>query len=107
MRLRLLALALLLPACSSRDDIRVVERPASSETPPANQRRFEVVETAQVAACSSLELWFPLASAEPGVQDIERLDVTIKPDAPYEVSNDSRGNRLLHVKSAGPVEVSV
>jgi len=108
MRRRLAALALLLTACSTRDDIRVVERPASPQTQmPANERRFELVETAAIETGKQVELWFPLASAEAGVQDVERLDVTIKPDAPYEVSNDSRGNRLLHVARAGPIEVSV
>src|SRR5581483_2858974 len=64
-------------------------------------------ETASVLTGSKVELWFPLASSEPGVQEIERLDVTITPDVPYDVSSDSRGNRVLHLSAAAPVAVKV
>jgi hypothetical protein len=105
---RWLALAILvLPACSSRSDIRLVERPAPSETKAPTQQRFEVVETASLETGSKVELWVPLASEEPGVQKIERLDVTIKPVTPYEVTADSRGNRILHLACEHPISVSV
>jgi hypothetical protein len=108
MRPALLAplVALALAGCASNTgEIREVQRPA----PPAPPRRlrFELIETASVATGSKVELWFPLASSEPGVQDIERLDVTITPDAPYEVSSDSRGNRVLHLSAAAPIAVRV
>lgn len=100
------SIASALAGCTSnRGEIREVRRPAPP--PPPKQLRFELVQTASVGTASHVELWFPLASSEPGVQDIERLDVTISPDTPYEVTNDSRGNRVLHLTSAQAVAVRV
>jgi hypothetical protein len=101
----LLTLLALLVGCPSRGQIREHERPAPP--PPPRQLRFELVETARVATGSKVELSIPLASSEAGVQEIERLDVTIAPDAPYEVSSDSLGNRTLHLVTSAPVEVKV
>jgi hypothetical protein len=105
--LRAVLLALLLAGCASNNpsEIRVVPRRAPPEAP--KQQRFELVETATIETGTSVELWIPLASSEEGVQEIERLDVTVKPDVPYEVTSDFRGNRTLHATSKGPVEVSV
>jgi hypothetical protein len=105
MRAVLVALLLLAGCATNRGEIREVRRPAPPS--PPKKLRFELVETATVETGSKVALAFPLASSEAGVQDIERLDVTINPDVPYEVKTDARGNRVLHLESAGPVAVQV
>jgi len=103
LRRAVLALALLAGCGSDEAAIREVEHRPEAVTPePA---RFELVETAAIAT-GTAEVWFPLASSEAGVQEIERLDVTIKPDGPYEIEADARGNRTLHVRGAALISVT-
>ncbi len=105
-RAPLLGLLIVLAGCGgNRGEIREVRR-APPPAPP-KRLRFELVQTAAVETGSQVELRFPLASSEPGVQDIERLDVTIIPDTPYEVRTDGRGNRVLHLECRRPVAVQV
>lgn len=123
------ALVLLLPACGSTpkpgpDDADaaavssdVATDPAttgttataapSSSTPAIRRVRFEVTEIARIETASRVELWLPIASVEHGVQEIEKLEVVVKPDTRHEITSDGHGNRVLYLKARGPVEVIV
>ncbi len=103
LRRAVLALALLAGCGSDEAAIREVEHRPEAVTPePA---RFALVETAAIAT-GTAKVWFPLASSEAGVQEIERLDVTIRPDVPYEIESDARGNRTLRVRGAAFIAVT-
>jgi hypothetical protein len=87
----------------------LAELPAPERTEEASAAacRFELVEIAWIKTRSTVELRAPLASTEPGVQVIEGCDITIEPETAHDIETDSRGNRLLHARLAGPARLRI
>ncbi len=107
--------ALVLAGCASPEASRALKSPASSATtrpgrlpasrPEANpSRTFRFRYTAKIpapAGTKTLAIWVPLASDEPGVQQIS--DLKIQAPAGYRVTRDPDfGNRMIYCNIEDP-----